>query len=254
VTLEIEAEGPLLRIALARPDRRNAFDWEMMRGVATALADADADPAIRCIQILGRGGNFCAGRDLDLAPPADYAELLAHEDLWNAMFERLSALTKPCVAVVEGYAVGGGFTLAMGCHFVLARGDARFGAVEMRGGFPAAVNIAVLTHLVGRRQALALLMLPDLVTGEELHRQGLVNWLAGEGELERKAAEIAARLARLDPHAVKLTLETAKASLAMPYDEALTLGKHLNTMMVAAGRLTEGGRRHHQRGDGRKDG
>src|SRR3546814_6271228 len=86
------------------------------------------------------------------------------------LFDRLHRMTKPSVAVVRGYAVAGGFTLAMGCDFVLADTTAVFGALEMRGGFPAAVNTAVLAHRVGPRRALELLLSAGTVSASALHR------------------------------------------------------------------------------------
>src|SRR3546814_15830890 len=101
-------------------------------------------------------------------------------------------MTKPSVAVVRGYAVAGGFTLAMGCDFVLADTTAVFGALEMRGGFPAAVNTAVLAHRVGPRPAVALLLSAGPFSASALHELGLTQILA------KDAPELAKTESQLD--------------------------------------------------------
>ncbi|MEE8122859.1 MAG: enoyl-CoA hydratase/isomerase family protein, partial [Alphaproteobacteria bacterium] len=156
------AEG-VTRLILDRPDKRNALDWDMIRALTEGIEGAGNDPACRCVVVKGAGGHFCAGRDLGAGRgrDAELEKVLDDDDTYQALFEALRRLRKPSVAVVRGYAVAGGFTLAMGCDFVLAEREARFGALEMRGGFPAAVNTAILSHLVGPRLALELLLSAD---------------------------------------------------------------------------------------------
>src|SRR3546814_9719898 len=92
-------------------------------------------------------------------------------------------MTKPSVAVVRGYAVAGGLTLAMGCDFVLADETAVFGPLERRGDFPAAVNTAVLSHRVGPRQALELLLSAGPFPASALHELGQI----GRAHVERQS-------------------------------------------------------------------
>ncbi len=237
--IRIEKAEAATTMVLDRPDKRNALDWDMIRQLAGALAEADVDPECRCVVITGAGDGFCAGRDLGAGKGrGELEQVLADDDAYQAVFEALRRLTKPSVAVVRGHAVAGGFTLAMGCDFVLAERGARFGALEMRGGFPAAINTAILGHLVGPRQALELLLSADTFPAERLHAMGLVNRLAADaeelGEVERA---FVAGLVALDPVAVRLTKETLRATAAMPLGEALIVGKQLNALLMASGRI-----------------
>ena len=147
-------------------------------------------------------------------------------------------MTKPSIAVVQGYAVAGGFTLAMGCDFVIADRSAQFGALEMRGGFPAAVNTAILSHLCGPRQAMELLLSADVFPAAALFRMGLINELAADF---KELAEISKRkvdaLVALDPIAVRLTKETARAASTMPLAEALVMAKQLNSLLMTSGKI-----------------
>ncbi len=236
----MERDGPVTAIVMARPERRNALDHAAVKGLAAAIADAEADAACRVVVLRGAGGTFCSGRDLsDARADAPFAEILAYDEDWTDILHLLQGFSKPSVAVVAGHAVAGGFTLAMGCDFVVADTAARFGALEMRGGFPAAVNCAILSHLVGPRKALEYLLSADTFPAEHLAAAGLINRLAeGAADLERVAQEVTSRLAALDPIAVKLTKDAHRMASAMPISEAIVMGRQLNSLLMSAGSIT----------------
>lgn len=234
--------GGVTTLRLDRPERRNALSAEMIEALQRGIAAAEADARCRCLVITG-GEHFCAGRELAPGMSRALVPVLAYDEAYVAVFRALERLSKPSVAVVRGYAVAGGFTLAMGCDFVLAQADARFGALEMKNGFPAAVNSMLLTHLLGRRLALELLLLGEPVPATALYRMGLVNRLCADAaELARTAAAFSAALVALDPAAVRLTKEAQRAAAAMPLGEALSYGKNLNALLLASGRIEEGAR------------
>jgi enoyl-CoA hydratase/carnithine racemase len=251
--LRVKKKGAVTSLILDRPERRNALSAEMIGALSAALARADADARCRCVVIKGAGAHFCSGREL---APGDSRRgleaVLVYDDAYGEIFRRLQTLSKPSVAVVNGYAVAGGFTLAMACDFVLAEESAKFGALEMKNGFPASVNTAVLSHLIGPRRALELLLMGELVTSRELFEFGLINRIAPDAPaLENVAGEFVNKLAVLDPLAVRLTKETQRAAVNMPLSDALTLGKQLNALLMASGRIDEAAKRHaaRQRGN-----
>jgi len=229
-------------LVVDRPEKRNALDWATIHELADGIDAAEADPDCRGLVITGRGEHFVAGRDLDEAS-ADVTldAALANDEVYTRIFTALRTMSKPSVAVVRGYAVAGGFTLAMGCDFVLAERSARFGALEMRGGFPAAVNTAILSHLLGPRQALELLLSADLFDADHLYRIGLVNQILDTPqELVEARDKLLAGLTALDPTAVKLTKETQRATAGMPMTDALVMAKHLNALLMTSGRINAG--------------
>ncbi len=219
-----ETDGALTRLVLDRPARRNALTGAMAEAIHAGICRAADDPACRVLVITGSAGHFCAGRDLsgDMVPQ-DLAETMAIDRLWADIFRRLDGMLKISIAAVDGFAVAGGFTLAMGCDFVLATRQARFGAAEMKIGFPAAVNTPILTHLVGPRLALELIIFGDQVGAGRLYEMGLVNQLADDAAgLEALTAEWVDRLLALDQEAVALTKESHRAARSMPLSDALT--------------------------------
>lgn len=237
--IRTERDGAVTALVLNRPERRNAMNEETIRGLHEGIAAAEADPECRCLILRGEGEHFCAGRDISGKVSGQELEAyLAFDDLYTGMFEGLRRMTKPSVAVVRGYAVAGGFTLAMGCDFVLAEEGATFGALEMRGGFPAAINTALLSHLTGPRMALEFLLSARTVPAARLFEAGLINRLAsGADALRQVEQEFIAGLLELDPVAVKLTKETHRATSAMPIGEALLAAKQLNSLLAASGQI-----------------
>ena len=239
--IDLETNNGVTTLTLNRQEKRNALTGEMIYGIRDGVNAAEADPACRCLVITGAGGNFAAGRDLgDADANTPLSEVMDYDEAYTAIYKTLRRSSKPSVSVVSGYAVAGGFTLSMGCDFVLAERSAKFGALEMRGGFPAAVNTAILSHLLAPRQSLELLLSADMFDAEHLFRIGLVNHLADTPEeLARLAADFCARLVDLDPLSVTLTKETERATASMPLDDALVMGKQLNSLMMTSGKIDE---------------
>lgn len=227
-------------LTLDRPGRRNALDHAGVKALFAGIAAAEADSDCRVVAIRGAGGTFCSGRDLgDARKDAPLADILGYDQDWTDIFHLLRGMSKPSVAVVEGFAVAGGFTLAMGCDLVIAEAGARFGALEMRGGFPAAVNCAILSHLAGPRKALEYLLSAETFPAAHLAAAGLINHVAnGAVEFDRIFADVAARLAALDPIAVKLTKDAHRMAQTMPISEAIIMGRQLNALLMSSGRIT----------------
>jgi len=230
-------------IVLDRPQQRNALSAEMIGSLAAAVAAADAAADCRCVVIKSSSEHFCAGRELAPDRERDLTSVLAYDDAYAAIFERLRVLNKPSLAVVRGYAVAGGFTLAMGCDFVIADESAKFGAVEMNNRFPAAINTALLSHLLGPRRALEILLLGEMTGARAMHDMGLVNRVAADAPaLAQVESALLAQLTALDPAAVRLTKETHRAACNMPLADALVAGKQLNALLLASGRIDEASR------------
>ena len=167
--IRVEQQGAVCEIVLDRPQQRNALTVDMIGSLAAAIAAADVAADCRCVVIKSSSEHFCAGRELAPGRERDLNSVLAYDDAYAAIFERLRVLNKPSLAVVRGYAVAGGFTLAMGCDFVIADESAKFGAVEMNNRFPAAINTALLSHLLGPRRALEILLLGEMTGARAMH-------------------------------------------------------------------------------------
>lgn len=234
--IRIEHEGAVASIVLDRAESRNAMTAGMMADIARAVDDISRDGQVRCLAVRGEGEHFCAGRDLTQGEDRNLGPAVERYEAWTDVFRRLDRLAIPSVAVVQGYAVAGGFTLAMGCDFVIAERSAQFGVLEMRSGFPAAVNTPLLAQLVGSRLGLEMLLFGEMIDAARLYEMGLVNRLAdGPEELARVATRFIARAATLNPEGVKLTKALHRAARSMPRDDALAMGTQLNALIATSG-------------------
>ena len=118
--INVESGGPVTTLTLDAPEVKNAFDEAMIRGLIDGITAADTDPQCRALIITGANHTFCTGRNLGTPESSEIGDVLDREGLWEQVFQALHVSSTPSVAVVEGYAVAGGFTLAMGCDFVVA--------------------------------------------------------------------------------------------------------------------------------------
>ena len=213
--IDLGQAGAVTTLLINRPERRNALDHASVKALSTAIADAEADATCRCIVLRGAGGTFSSGRDLaDARHDAPLAEILAYDEDWTDVLHLLAGLSKLSVAIVEGHAVAGGFTLAMGCDFVFAERGAKFGALEMRGGFPAAVNTAILSHLAGPRVALEYLLSADTFAAEHLFQQPARQPHCRRPGRARSASP--ARWRRASPASIPLRLSSPRMRTAWP--------------------------------------
>jgi len=240
--LDIDRRDGVTTLLIDRPERKNAFDRALTLLLAETLERETQEDGCRVVAIKGAGGIFSAGRDLRAAADDLKDDPFAVDDAWVRVFHALHRSPVPSVAVVRRWAVAGGFTLAMGCDFVLAERAAQFGAFEMRHGFPAAVCTPILARLAGPRLGLEFALFGEAIPAERLLAAGLINRLAETPEeLDALESDFTGKLARLDPRAVKLTRDTYRAAETMPLDNALDMGRQLNQMLAALGRFQAAG-------------
>ena len=248
--IRTQKDGAVVCLTIDRAERRNAIDANTALALAEAIDHAQRDSDVRVLVIKGAGGVFSTGRDLKASAKqadTDNAERngsTREDEAWVRIFHLLLRASIPSVAVVQGYAVAGGFTLSMGCDFVLAERAAVFGAYEMVHGFPAAVCTPILARLAGPRLGLEFALFGQPISAERLHAVGLINRLAdGADDLARIEAEFVTRLATLDPRAVQLTRDMFRAAENMPLENALDMGRQLNQLIAASGGFAKAGRK-----------
>ena len=183
MSIVVSTDAGVTRITLARPEKRNAFDGEMLTALQRALADAQADANVRVIVIQSLGKVFCAGADLKwMAQQAagGASANLAGAKRMGGVFHSVSACRKPVVARVQGATMGGGVGLASACDIVVAGGAAWFALSEVRLGLVPAVISPFVVRRVGPAKARALFMLGGKVSAIESHRIGLVDVLVDD--------------------------------------------------------------------------
>jgi enoyl-CoA hydratase len=215
-TVTVERRDPVLVITLDRPAKRNAMDGAMARGLAAAVDTLDADPDLVVGVLTGTGGTFCAGMDL--------AAFLAG-DLPEVPGRGLGGITRtppatPLIAAVEGYALAGGCELALACDLIVAAEDATFGLPEVtRGLFAGAGGLIRLPRRIPPAIALEHALTGDPLPAADAARWGLVNRLTPPGGALAGALELAGRIARNGPLAVRATKQVVQSAPGWPAEE-----------------------------------
>lgn len=206
-------------IRLSRPEARNALSPEVMAALADALERADADEGVRCIVIAGADDVFAAGADIRSLREREFAEALFHRSA--EFWKRVAACRTPVIAAVSGFALGGGFELALACDMIVASESAQFGQPEITLGIiPGGGATQRLTRALGKQRALELVLTGRRIDAKTAERWGLVNRVAKRRAWLDEALELARVVAAGPPLAVKL----AKQAVLAAEETALSAG------------------------------
>lgn len=186
----------VLTLTLTRPTKRNAMNAELVAQLLVQLSQAESNSGVGVILLIGAGAGFCAGSDLSELAQMDSAAQAAFERDSGLAARRLLESSKPVVAAVHGFAIGGGLTLATSCDVVVTEPSARWSLPEVPIGLFPAWGLASVTSRVGVANARRLSFGIDTWDGAEAVRLGLADILT-HGDVPHAAREIAVKLARL---------------------------------------------------------
>ncbi|MHB1502378.1 MAG: enoyl-CoA hydratase/isomerase family protein [Acidimicrobiales bacterium] len=248
----VECSGGVARITINRPERRNAMSWEVIGGLRAAFGDVKLDTEVRVVVLAGAGDSaFCSGADLGgmgnqsamgvstpattgahLQPVEGGAGFLAqHRSRGElaGLFEDMWSLGKPVIARVQGWAMAGGFGLALACDLVVASDRARFGAPEVNVGLWPFMITVPLTRSMPPKQALELMLTGRVVDAAEAFRLGFVTRVVPHDQLDVAVAELAGTIAAKSPAVVRLGRDAFYAVWDMQASQALA---HLHAMLT----------------------
>ncbi len=226
-------DGPLLILTLNEPGRANPLSPEMASALTAALEDAAADPAVRAVILTGGGKHFSAGADLaaleQVAEGGSAEANLADSRRLEELFAVLLDHPKLTVAAVRGAAVAGGCGLATACDFVVAEPSSRFCYTEVKIGFIPALVSTFLTRRIPGHTARRLLLDPEMLDGSKALELGLVDELAGEGEVLDRARALALSICRkASPAALAATKALMNRTVGTDWREALAVAAEAN--------------------------
>jgi enoyl-CoA hydratase/carnithine racemase len=213
-SVRYEVSRGTLTLTLNRPEKLNCINWEMMGRLELSLDRAAREAEARVLVLRGAGGrSFSTGGDLGEFRALSREEAARWIRTGNALFDRIESLAIPTLAVIEGYAYGGGLELALCCDLRLAAPEAVFGSPELHHGWiPGWGGLTRLRRAVGEGRAREMIYLGESLGAEEAVRLGLVNWVVSREELEGRLRALVERLKALDPE----SFGWAKAALNDP--------------------------------------
>jgi enoyl-CoA hydratase/carnithine racemase len=215
--IQYEVADSVATIWLNRPEVRNCVNWGLLTQLGAAVERAERDDEVRVVLFRGRGGTFCAGADLNMLNSEFLATTTASIELAQVSartYDRIFNLKKPTIAVVEGYAVAGGFELMISCDFCVASTDAQIGDFHIRRAlFGGAGPIYRLPRYIGLRKAKELMLTGKLLSGQECYEWNLANVAAPPERLDEAVAEFVAPLKDKGALIMHITKMTANRGL-----------------------------------------
>lgn len=240
-SISIETTDRIATITIDRPDKLNALNDATIAELATAVSQVRADPGVGGVIITGAGRAFVAGADIsELAEQKPY-EARARSLRGQAVYRSIESAPKPFIAAVNGFALGGGCELALACHIRIASESAKFGQPEVKLGLlPGYGGTQRLARLVGRGQALELLLTGETINAAEAYRLGIVNRVVPPTELLHTARAMLTQILANGPVAVAMCLDAVDRGLSLPLDDGLALEASYFGLLAATSDAHEG--------------
>jgi enoyl-CoA hydratase len=236
-----ERRGAVAVLTINRPDKRNALNGPLRCALLGALDGVGRDTTVRAVVLTGAGDKaFVAGADIgefEGRSPVDQFRVMKQPTVFDAV-ERLS---KPVIAAINGFCLGGGMELALACDIRIASTTARFGQPEVNLGIiPGGGGTQRLPRIVGLGAASRLILTGDLIDAAEALRLRLVEEVVAPDALLTRAIAIAETIAAKSPVAVSAAKEATRAALSLPLEEGLKLEMALFQLCFASEDKAEG--------------
>ena len=235
----VEKSAPIAIITLHRPQQLNALSYGLVKDLSLAMAELDHDNDVRVMIITGGEKVFAAGADIkEMADRGPFDETIQERLAYR---DKINRVSKPVIAAVSGFALGGGCELAMSCDIIIASESARFGQPEINLGIiPGSGGTQRLTHVVGKHRAMEMVLTGDFLSATEAERLGWVNRVVPVELLLDEAKAIALKIASKPILAVKAAKEAVLKAANAPLDEGLEFERKSFYLLLASEDRTEG--------------
>jgi enoyl-CoA hydratase len=211
-TVHLQLQGPLATVSFDRPQERNAMTWAMYGQLGVICDQLRQDKSVRAVIFRGAGGKaFVAGTDISQFAGFDGDAGVAYEKRIDSCIGMLEALPMPTIALIEGWAVGGGVAIATACDFRLATPESKLGVpiAKTLGNCLSMSNMARLVAAFSAQRVKRMLLLAEMITADEALACGFLQAVVPAGELQAQGLALAQRLAALAP----ITQAVAKEGL-----------------------------------------
>jgi cyclohexa-1,5-dienecarbonyl-CoA hydratase len=228
--LKVKIEGEVARLTLDRPDH-NLLNERMLCELAAGINTLGEQRDIKLIVLDSASKTFCGGIELGEYTQRRVFQLL---DAFHMAFSAMLDTSKPLLVVVNGPALGGGAELAALGDLVIATPKARFAQPEIKLGVFPPLAAAILPYILGPKQALELVLTGEAMSAERARELGLVNWLVPEAELDKKLAEVMAKVTAQSAPVLTMAKKAIMGSLGLPLRDGVR-----NSMKVFLNELAE---------------
>ncbi len=239
ILVERQPEDRTALVRLNRPKQLNALNGAVMDTLCSELEALDRDDTVRAIVVTGNERAFAAGADIGEMANATPVEMLLTNRI--GQWDRIRRITKPVIAAVNGWALGGGCELAMTLDLIVAGEGAKFGQPEITiGVIPGAGGTQRLTRAIGKSKAMAMILTGESITAREAESAGLVAMVTQDELCVEDALALAAKIAEKSPIALRLAKEAVNAAHEMSLTDALAHERRLFYLLFASDDQKEG--------------
>jgi len=238
-----EVSESIATITVNRPEVRNALTQALMEELADAINQADEDTEVRALILTGAGEKaFVGGADInEVGARTTLTELGPKSRTRRSVYTKLEHLSKPSIAAVNGFALGGGCEMALACTLRIAADTARFGQPEINLGIiPGLGGTQRLVRLVGKGNAMEMILTGDLIRADHALRIGLVNRVVPEDQLMAEARGLAGKLAAKAPLALRAAKDAVDYGAEMSLEVALEFENRLFAIVSGSEDRAEG--------------
>lgn len=241
-TLKIEIEDRIALVTLNQPEVLNALNQSALEDLEAVFLERLAQDDVGAVILTGAGEKaFVAGADIKELAALDPLEARAKSRQGHRLLERIEGFSKPVIAAINGFCLGGGCELALACHIRIAAESAQIGLPEVKLGLiPGYGGTQRLPRLVGKGKAMEMILSGERIDAQEAHRVGLVNGVVSREDLIPRCRELAAGILANGPLAVRYCIEAVNSGLDMPLQEATRLEASLFGLCCATEDMKEG--------------
>lgn len=227
--LLVENVEGILTITVNRPKNLNALNYDVITELDEVIIGAGKDDSVKVVILTGAGEkSFVAGADINEFLTLEPSTCYEFSQRGQGVLNKIENLGKPVIAAINGFALGGGMEIAMACTLRIASDNARMGLPEVTlGVVPGYGGTQRLTRLVGKGRAMEIVLTGDMVDANEAYRIGLVNKVVPLAELKDVTVQLAKRLMKNGPYALKVAMR------AVNYDPLLESGFRFESLNIA---------------------
>jgi enoyl-CoA hydratase len=239
ILVERQPEQRTALVRLNRPKQLNALNAQVMDQLCATLEELDRDDEIRVMVVTGNQRAFAAGADIGEMAGATPIDMLKGNRI--GQWDRIRRVSKPVIAAVNGWALGGGCELAMTLDLIIAGEGAKFGQPEINiGVIPGAGGTQRLTRAIGKSRAMEMVLTGEPMDAREAHARGLVARVVPDELVVEDALALAAKIATKSPVALRLAKEAVNAAYEMSLTDALAHERRLFYLLFASEDQKEG--------------
>ena len=240
LTIRLERDGPLARVTLARPERRNALSLDCMRELIECFNAIGGDDKLRAVILAADGKAFCAGHDLSEMTSRSVGEYRTLFDVCSELMMKIQSIRQPVIAEIQGAATAAGCQLAASCDLAIASEDAWFATPGVKIGLFCTTPMVALTRAIGRKRAMEMLLTGMRVDAARAAEWGLINRAVPAAQLSGDVLALARQIIDASGFTVGLGKQAFYSQIDLDQPKAYAYAKEVMTMNALDGDAQEG--------------